>query len=138
MSRTTWAPSPSSWVAKQARASSPFSLNECAREGRAHAGFVEARHGALEVADGGFGLGGVAAAELGLEQADVVFGVAEVGILALAHDLGEHLFGGLVVAGLDGELAQAAQTPDPVGRQGHRVGQHVACGFQLAGRLAGA
>jgi hypothetical protein len=32
----------------------------------------------------------------------VVFGVAEVGVLALAHDLGEHLLGGLVVTGLDG------------------------------------
>jgi hypothetical protein len=126
-------------MASPARSVSPFftctrALDRAVQD----AGLVEAGHGAFEIADGCFGLGGVAAAELGLDQADVVFRVAEVGILTLAHDLGEHLFGGFVVAGFDGEFAEPAQAPDAVGRQGGGVGEDAACGFEFAGCFAGA
>ena len=108
-----------------------FTCAPARSRGSAGAGLVEAGHGAFQVADGRFGLGGVAFAELGLEQADVVFGVAEVGIFSPCAPPGEHLFGGFVVAGLDGEFAQAAQAPDPVGRQGGGVGSMLRADSRL-------
>ena len=94
-----------------------LALLTCTRaldRGRAHAGLVEAGHGAFEVADGGLGLGGVAALPSWAWSRRTVFGSRKSEYLPCARPR-QAPFGGLVVAGLDGELAQAAQAPDPVG-----------------------
>ena len=63
----------------------------------------------------------------------MVFRIAELGILGLADDLFQRLFGRLHVARFERRFTQLADAPHRVRRDGDRVGQHLLRLVELAG-----